>query len=795
MKRFSLNLLGILALALCACSRGPTDPQPDQEQKWRVALTTPNHSIPTSYSVFVTPTVGKTLSTCLEGKFSTHPKMAVTQDGMEITLQADTLLVVVKAAGYRTAQAILTRKASEPSHHTIHLQALPEPVVTTDYATAFFGSSGRETLRSMAVANGSGTNKTLTLKFFVDRLDSAPVVYFQNTIKHPLHYNFVRDVLGQPLTRSEFEIQTYQGLNRRSMAGTLVWREGLSLPGDSASEEIASPLTVEFFPSDDLQPDQALKVTTLLEESLPFANGCESENHLFYVPPTTGHEKEMEPHVQEFAAQGIRWIRREALVGGLTLQLLNSGEAYGTLRAVAPESLATHPLSYRDIALFSRLPNEIPLVGGTLTEELQTPLSHVNVAARGRKTPNLAMVGALKNPAIQALLDSLVHFKVTDETYVLEKTTLEEAEAFWKTRQTQSPEIPAPDLQSASIESFSRLGFADRARIGVKAANLAELFQLIPDHAPTGFAVPFARYLDFLAQAQVTSALSSEALSDCLKEGRERKLCEDVAGYRSRFTANPMTVAAFIDTVLDEPRFQTDTRFREASLDGLRYLLRHSPLETEFANRLDRYADSVFHGQTIRLRSSTNAEDLQDFNGAGLYSSTSADASGPDFPSQEIRKVWASAWNWRAFEERSFRGIDHRKVAVGVAVHPAFGTEAANGVLITRNLADPGLDGYYINVQLGEASVTNPTDGSLPEILTIAGPTVIRQRFSTLSPGAPLLSESEMAQLHALAQQVQNHFAKRYDRDPHDPDFALDIEFKLDAKVRRIVFKQVRPYP
>ena len=72
--------------------------------------------------------------------------------------------------------------------------------------------------------------------------------------------------------------------------------------------------------------------------------------------------------------------------GGLRLQLLNQGVGYGTLRVMSPADLEAEPVSYQDIVVLTRLPNEAPLSGGTITEELQTPLAHVNVAARARGT-------------------------------------------------------------------------------------------------------------------------------------------------------------------------------------------------------------------------------------------------------------------------------------------------------------------------------------------------------------------------------------------------------------------------
>ena len=87
--------------------------------------------------------------------------------------------------------------------------------------------------------------------------------------------------------------------------------------------------------------------------------------------------------------------------------------------------------------------------------------------------------------------------------------------------------------------------------------------------------------------------------------------------------------------------------------------------------------------------------------------------------SETIKQVWASLWNFRAFEERDFYRIDHFKAAMGVLVHPNFDDEKANGVAITRNIYDPNWPGLYVNAQVGEALITNPT-GAKPDEFLIA---------------------------------------------------------------------------
>jgi hypothetical protein len=94
-------------------------------------------------------------------------------------------------------------------------------------------------------------------------------------------------------------------------------------------------------------------------------------------------------------------------------------------------------------------------------------------------------------------------------------------------------------------------------------------------------------------------------------------------------------------------------------------------------------------------------------------------------------------------------------------------------------------------VQKGEASVTNPTQGELPEVFSILADTnaqVVRTRFSSLSPDTAILSDDEIKSLYDAGALAQSHFAQFYGRN-----VILDIEFKLTPE-HRIVFKQARPY-
>jgi phosphoenolpyruvate synthase/pyruvate phosphate dikinase len=105
-------------------------------------------------------------------------------------------------------------------------------------------------------------------------------------------------------------------------------------------------------------------------------------------------------------------------------------------------------------------------------------------------------------------------------------------------------------------------------------------------------------------------------------------------------------------------------------------------------------------GKGVFVRSSTNAEDLAGFNGAGLYD-TVANVVGKKAIGDAMKVVWASGWNLRAVDEREAFGIDHRQVFGAVLIQIGVNATAA-GVLVTKNLWDPtDPNSYTINAKWG----------------------------------------------------------------------------------------------
>jgi hypothetical protein len=206
----------------------------------------------------------------------------------------------------------------------------------------------------------------------------------------------------------------------------------------------------------------------------------------------------------------------------------------------------------------------------------------------------------------------------------------------------------------------------------------------------------------------------------------------------------------------------------------------------------------LFPGTRVRFRSSSNVEDLPGFNGAGLYQSLGDTVTEASEVEDGIRAIWASLWSLRAYDERTYYNVDQLASAMGVLIHPAFPSEAVNGVAISRDALSPThADRYYLNVQVGEALVTNPAPGVQSEQYTFElyrSPTAVYHTQSTFSPNAHVMTEAENWNMVCSLLDIHQHFQPLIDPEGDNRWFAMDIEFKLLGEGRAPLIKQARPY-
>jgi phosphoenolpyruvate synthase/pyruvate phosphate dikinase len=168
--------------------------------------------------------------------------------------------------------------------------------------------------------------------------------------------------------------------------------------------------------------------------------------------------------------------------------------------------------------------------------------------------------------------------------------------------------------------------------------------------------------------------------------------------YAQHIKQNKLDVK--IDALLDDPKFKTDAVWRKGELDKLREAIRTAPINQASLDAIYKRVRVRLGGKGVFVRSSTNAEDLPGFNGAGLYD-TVPNVVGKQAIGEALRVVWASVWTLRAVDEREAFGINHRQVFGGVLVQVGVNATAA-GVLVTKNLYDPSdANSFTINAKWG----------------------------------------------------------------------------------------------
>ncbi len=378
------------------------------------------------------------------------------------------------------------------------------------------------------------------------------------------------------------------------------------------------------------------------------------------------------------------------------------------------------------------------------------------------------------NQQLDALLGRLVYLKVSADSFEIRPATLPEATAFWAQNEPQDSIILDKNTTLQGLVDLRTADYSFVDVVGGKASNFAEILNTTVSGVPiptpeSSFAIPFYYYDKHLKDAGL-----------------------DV----------------FLEEMLVNEQFINNPAYRRARLKDFQERIKDEPLDAELIGLVEDRIHNFADFPSFRFRSSTNAEDLENFSQAGLYSSYSAKANDPDKTIEKaIKKVWASLWNWRAFEERSYYKISHTSCAMGILVHRSFPDEDANGVVITKNLYNTN-PGFIINVQYKEYSIVFPEPGILnDQIMLFTWSIVPGQQFTpeylTFSNipelnGQTVLTDDELMELGAYCLALKKHF---YQNVPHDcncteQDFGLDIEFKVDSQVsqRKIYIKQARLY-
>ncbi len=643
--------------------------------------------------------------------------------------------------------------------------------------------------------------------------------YFQNTVKYPLHLQFLHTIKElETLSVSEYENMSLS-VNRSLWAGELLLNNSTIHPLSGEKGIILFIITTDEN-SDALQAsaDEIILIDKTLKECMPWASSM-----LVYTTISSIQNRNLSRISDALDNAGVAWIREGDVVYEQDSTIYSIGENYGYLK-IFKEGEAVSDTGRFDVVLSERATNDLSLLAGIVTHLPQTYLSHLNIRLREKSVPSAHVSEVLDNQVFNELDGKLVHISTHNHEVVITPANLSDAQQFWENNRPDVGQL-AFDLSQNAMRGFDVLRHNNAKAYGTKAVNLGELYQALgAEDAVHGFGIPFYWYDTFMKAS-----------------GMDLK----------------------VNSLLDDPVIYQDSNYRRSELKKLRKDIREQQLPVDFLDELKTKLNEVF-GQDaettrIRFRSSTNAEDLLNFSGAGLYDSKSgcladyedADNEGPshclhldekefleselatrqqefsDNPErywlediikditkdltreksldEAVLKVWASLWTERAFDEREYYGLDHRKAFMGIAVNKSFVMESKEAVAISNDTSIDESDVrqlYRINSQLGNIGVVKSDDPlAVAEQMTFRRGTSFNHEDhkiitrSSLSTDADLWSGIQLDELASLLFKAHDYFANNVYSRIDSPKFDIEIEVIKDTSGNdKVYLKQLRPY-
>ncbi|MBZ4034567.1 PEP/pyruvate-binding domain-containing protein [Flavobacterium sp. 17A] len=455
----------------------------------------------------------------------------------------------------------------------------------------------------------------------------------------------------------------------------------------------------------------------------------------------------------------IQCVKSDYIFGEIKYQEVVHGSNIGILKKYKIKELETLKPNSDEIIILDGTPDILPNVRGIIVSELQTPLSHLVLLGKNRKIPIMAYTDIEKDNNIKNLLSKKVELKIQVDTFFIKETTKKISVKIVGKKKKLIIDNSVTEL--VSLSSIPKKGVN---YIGSKAQNMAYLIAIskeIPFKTPEdAYAIPFYFYTKHIQNPSI-SPLIAELIAYPHKDSTVwiNKQLKKIRDAIKKENVNPVLIAKLNETLKN----------------------------AKFKN--------------FRFRSSTNAEDLDDFNGAGLYDSKTG-ILGDSIKTFEkaIKQVWASVWNEASYNERELFGIDQQNIAMGVLVHRSFPDELANGVIITKNLFRKNFPGITVNIQKGENSVVKPEKGEICEQFVAyhfndgkdeTDFEIDYTSNSNLNNNEPLLSRKEMSNIFNVSKKIEEKMYRYWRKNQFHP---VDIEFKIVGEKRHLYIKQVRPF-
>lgn len=468
----------------------------------------------------------------------------------------------------------------------------------------------------------------------IDRKDNNKI-YYVNKKRYSFHKDFVNGTYLSLERGREFFINNYLKENRRFILGTLAYQTPIRR------------WTFEFWEGD-LIPADLIQLTYNVVNKTFFA-------------PVAFKPNSLRQEEASGTLAGVERVLQSDIAKEQAYQALNIAKGLGRIHIIA--KLDDHvEIGSNEILVLDEVPIQLPPVAGIITSQRSTPLSHINLLAKGWGIPNAYIKNAKE--LLKQYDGWWVSFETLRENYTIKRADLDQLRIYQQ-RQAQRLDLMKPrySLTETRLLNLNEQRARSSIAFGGKSANLGEvMFAKLPGIVvPNGFTIPFFYYDEFIKHNQL----------------------DDV-----------------IFGLLNDQKFVHDPAYRREKLVQLRQQIETAEFDPALREKVLAKVASEYAGKGLFVRSSSNSEDLPNFSGAGLYT-TVPNVRGNQELIDAIRKVWASLWNFEAYEARERAGVDHSKIFMAVLLQEGINSESS-GVMISTDPFDPeNRAAIYISAKRG----------------------------------------------------------------------------------------------
>src|SRR6266705_1485351 len=429
----------------------------------------------------------------------------------------------------------------------------PGVVASIDTQTAASKSSSdrsrpsihsRAEFDSLAVTYDANTPYALPhVLFVIDRRDKNRI-YYINTRRYPFHKDFVNGTYLSLERGQEFFENNYLKPNRRFIMGTIAWQTPVRR------------WTFEFWEGDLIPADQIKLAAEIVNKT--FFNAVAFK-------PNSLRQEEASANIE-----GLARVLQTEIAKSQEYEALNVAKGLGRIHII-PKLDEHVEIGFNEILVLDEVPVQLPPVAGIITTKPSTPLSHINLLAKGWGIPNAYIKNAQE--LFKQYNGWWVEFDARRDTYSIKRADNSQLDEYQKRLKERLDVMkPRSDLSVTRLAGLSEQRAASSIAYGAKSANLGELTRAhLPGVAiPPGFTIPFFYYDQFL---------------------QENKL--DDAIYQ----------------MLNDQKFVHDPAYRREYLTNMRERIQQGTINPQLREAVLRRLNLEFPGKGVFARSSTNSED------------------------------------------------------------------------------------------------------------------------------------------------------------------------------------------